>query len=281
LSYRGFSDEELEREYSPSSCLPGGDLAPVIERYIEQSADARRRLPVIEGVQYGVAESQYLDLFPAEDKAAPLHIFIHGGYWQQLSARESAVMAPALHKAGVSLAVVNYTLAPDASIGAMIEECRNAILYLRDRAAEMGFDPNRISASGHSAGAHLLAMVMAGDWPGENPVGKTIYISGIYDLEPIALTYVNEPLGLDSETAKALSPLKQDFHHECPALVIAGENETGEFQRQSKAWHEHLLGAGVASEFRLLNCNHFDIIQCDALINEIVARTYVPDQNDT
>ena len=116
LLYRGLSAEDLAREYSPSTCV-GGDIAPFVTRYVSESADARRTCRLVEDAAYGPSETQILDLFlPDGDAPAPVHLFIHGGYWQELSHKESAVMAQGLTGRGIALAVVNYTLAPDAAI---------------------------------------------------------------------------------------------------------------------------------------------------------------------
>ena len=220
--YRGMAAEELAREYSPSTCV-GGDIAPYVRRYISESAEARRTCRVIENAAYGARDTQVLDLFlPETDAPAPVHLFIHGGYWQELSHKESAVMAKALTGRGIALAVVNYTLAPDAAIDAMIEECRMALRWVEDNAAEHGLDGARITASGHSAGAHLLAMALAAETE-KCPVDAALLISGIYDLEPIRLTYVNEPLGLNAESARALEPALSRPH-----AVLSGAGRGGE-----------------------------------------------------
>lgn len=267
--YRGLAAEELAREYSPSTCI-GGDIAPYVRRYISESAEARRACRLIEDVAYGAGETQILDLFlPEGDAPAPVHLFIHGGYWQELSHKESAIMAPGLVRRGIALAVVNYTLAPGATIDVMVEECRMALQWVRDHAAEHGLDGACVTASGHSAGAHLLAMALAAE-TGKCPADAALLISGIYDLEPIRLTYVNDPLGLDAETARALSPLFQDHVPSCPVRVVVAENETAEFHRQSSTYADRLRTAGVAVADEIYsNLNHFDIILSDRIVEDI------------
>lgn len=266
--YRELSAEDLTREYSPSICV-GGDIAPYVTRYVSESADARRACRLVEDAAYGSRETQVLDLFlPEGDAPAPVHLFIHGGYWQELSHKDSAVMARALTGRDIALAVVNYTLAPDATIGEMIEECRLALEWLRAHAGDHGFDGARITASGHSAGAHLLAMLLASE--PENPVSAALLISGIYDLEPIRLTYVNDPLGLDAGTARALSPLYHESVPSCPVRIVVGENETAEFHRQSQTYADRLRDAGVeAADDVYAGLNHFDIILSERIVDDI------------
>ncbi len=264
MLYRGFTREELAQEYSPSSMV-GGDLTPYISGYAALSAQARNTLPVKENLTFGAKATRVLDYFPAKTENSPLHIFIHGGYWQALSQRESAMMAPALIENGQAFATLNYTLAPDARLGEMIAECKSAIKWLAKNTAELGFDPSKVTISGHSAGGHLAAMVMARFWEELAQSGmivqEVILISGVFDLEPIALTPVNDPIQLTTEEILGLSPV---LH--LPAVgpryvVTVADGDTDEFIRQSREYAELLRKAGRSVCFELKKgMHHFDII---------------------
>lgn len=264
MLYRGFTQPELEQEYSPSSMI-GGDLTPYLDSYAALSAQARARLEVREDLAYGDTPAQVLDFFPAKGAGAPLHVFVHGGYWQALSQRESAMMAPAMIEAEQSLASLNYTLAPDARIGDMIAECRAALLWLAANAFSLGFDPSRVTLSGHSAGAHLVSMVMATSADALARAGlrvrDVILISGIYDLEPIRLTSVNDPLQLTPVEVHDLSPI---LHLPAPGpryRVTVAERDTPEFVRQSRDYADLLRKGGHSVSFDLQKGRqHFDII---------------------
>jgi arylformamidase len=264
MLYRGFTQEELDQEYSPRSMI-GGDLTPYVESYAALSAQYRAQMEVIGNLSYGEGRDQVLDFFPAKGAGAPLHVFIHGGYWQALSQRESAMMAPALVQAEQSLATLNYTLAPDARIGDMIEECRDALLWLAANAPDLGFDPSRVTLSGHSAGAHLASMVMATSADALARAGlrvrDVILISGVYDLEPISLTPVNDPLQLTPVEVHDLSPI---LHPPAPGpryRVTVAERDTPEFIRQSRDYAELLRKAGHSVSFDLQKgMQHFDVI---------------------
>ncbi len=264
MLYRGFTQAELDQEYSPRSMI-GGDLTPYLNSYAALSAQYRAQMDVICNVSYGDSTAQVLDFFPAKGAGAPLHVFIHGGYWQALSQLESAMMAPALVEAEYSFATLNYTLAPDARIGDMIDECRNALLWLAANAPDLGFDPSRVTLSGHSAGAQLASMVMATSADALARAGlrvrDVILISGVYDLEPISLTPVNEPLQLTPVEVHDLSPIR---HLPAPGpryRVTVGERDTPEFIRQSRDYAELLRKAGHSVSFDLQNgVQHFDII---------------------
>ncbi|MTI01399.1 alpha/beta hydrolase [Roseibium sp. RKSG952] len=264
MLYRGFSQTELNQEYSPSSMV-GGDITPYLASYKALSAQARDDLTVQENLRYGDSPEHVLDFFPSQKPGAPLHVFIHGGYWQALSQRESAMMAPALIESGHAFATLNYTIAPKARLGQMIDECRQALLWLAGRAKELGFDPSRITLSGHSAGGHLASMVMASSSDvlarSGLRVRDVILISGVFDLEPISLTPVNDPLQLSPVEVHDLSP---NLHLPTPGpryRVIVAERDTPEFIRQSRDYAELLRRAGHSVSFDLqMGMHHFDII---------------------
>lgn len=264
MLYQGFSQNELEQEYSPSSMI-GGDLTPYVQSYAALSALHRAQMECRENLAYGDTPAQVLDFFPAKGAGAPLHVFVHGGYWQALSQGDSAMMAPALIEAEQSFATLNYTLAPDARIGDMITECRTALLWLAAHAPDLGFDPSRITLSGHSAGAHLVSMVMATSADALSRAGlrvrDVILISGVYDLEPIRLTSANEPLQLTPVEVHDLSPI---LHLPAPGpryRVTVAERDTPEFIRQSRDYAELLRKGGHSVSFDLqVGLHHFDII---------------------
>lgn len=264
MLYRGFSQEELDQEYSPRSMI-GGDLTPYLDSYAALSARHRAQMEVKENLAYGDTPTQVLDFFPAKGTGAPLHVFIHGGYWQALSQRESAMMAPALIEAEQSFATLNYTLAPDARLDQMIAECRDALLWLASHAGVLGFDPSRITLSGHSAGAQLATMVMATSADALARAGlrvrDVILISGVYDLEPISLTPINDPLQLTPVEVHDLSPI---LHLPAPGPryhVTVAERDTPEFIRQSRDYAELLRKGGHSVSFDLKKgMQHFDII---------------------
>src|SRR3954470_24602010 len=134
-----------EREYSPSSVI-GGDYARYLERYRLESAEALRSVPVQRDLRYGDAPRALLDYYPAPAAVhrPGLFVYVHGGYWQELSKDQSAFLAPAWHAAGFACAVVGYTLAPEASLPAIVSECRQALTWLHRRADVLGFDAERI-----------------------------------------------------------------------------------------------------------------------------------------
>ena len=255
-----------EREYSPSSCI-GGDYAPYVERYRIESERAHRTVSVRRDLRYGAAPRALIDFFPApaSPAAAGLLVYVHGGYWQELSKDDSAFLAPAWHAAGFAHAVVGYTLAPQARLPAIVDECRAALAWLREQAAALGFDPQNIVVAGSSAGGYLAAAA-AGQpsrdalhpQPGMIPAG-IVTVSGIFDLAPLVGTSINDALALDAATAATLDLLK--VPPSCPAVVAWGEIETSEFKRQSRAFASGLAARGTpCTSLEIAGRNHFDVV---------------------
>ena len=261
--WQKFEHAELEREYSPSSCVDNFD--ELVAAYASESTRSESRARVLKDLSYGAHEDELLDFFPVEDKNAPLHVFIHGGYWQALSKNESTFAGADFVDNGIAYAAVNYTLAPHAKIGQMIEQCRRSIQWLYQNASELGFSRDRIYLSGSSAGAQLAAMVLLSAWNADglpaNSIKGVALLSGIYDMRPLCQTYVNDPLKMDESEALSLSPQFKDLSGLPPAIVCWGENETSEFKRQSQDFALALQQAGNEVEsFELSGYNHFDIV---------------------
>jgi arylformamidase len=190
-----------------------------------------------------------------EDPSAPLLVFIHGGYWQALSAAESLALAPAAIARGWSYAAIEYTIAPAGTIAQMVSECEAALMLL---AAVVS--PSEVVLAGHSAGAHLAAMVSLAS---ESPlaIDRTVLLSGVFDLRPLIHTTVNEPLALDEARASALSPQLLPVVANHPVVVAWGDNETDAFKSQSRAYVDHLIAAGLS--VTACECggrHHFDIM---------------------
>ena len=265
--WQTMSVSERQVAYSPSSCIEG-DYQPYIEQYERRSAQARLLCSGWRSLAYGDAPSQTMDFFPpvgSEGNLAPALVFFHGGYWQELSKRESAFAASAWVDQGVGYAAVDYTLAPAATVDEIVVECRNAVLWLHDHASELGLDPKRIVAVGSSAGAHLAAMVALHHWQpshlDHNLLRGVVLLSGVYDLRPLVGTSIAEPLRLDTAKAIELSPSSADLNHFPPSLLAWGQAETDEFKHQSRDFAQQLRSAGNTTDaFEVAARNHFDVV---------------------
>jgi arylformamidase len=219
MTWQQMQPDERERAYSPSSCI-GGNYLPFIQVYQTRSqeayADCQTQGATWSTHAYGAHSAQRLLLcMPSNATSSSpvgLLVFIHGGYWQELSAKDSLFAASACVKRGLAFAALDYTLAPKASVADIMVECRDAMAWLFSHAAAMGVDAKHIVVAGSSAGANLAAMVaLPGALPdgagGAFSVHAAVLVSGIYELEPLVGTSINTALGLNVKTAQQASPL--------------------------------------------------------------------------
>src|SRR6516165_9230176 len=188
---------------------------------------------------------------PAAPARAPLFVFIHGGYWQRNDKDMFAFLADGPRAHGIDVAVVGYTLAPEARFTDIVEEIRQALSVLRERAGEFGFDRDRLFVGGWSAGGHLTAIVS------DHPASRGgLPISGIFDLEPIALNYLNEKLALDASEIATLSPVRVLRDRSPPLRLFVGSDELPELRRQSASYAEAARGRGLPVALTVLPTRH-------------------------
>ena len=125
----------------------------------------------------------------------------------------------------------------------LVRQCRAGLGWVYRNAESFGGDPDRIFISGHSAGGHLVAIMMATKWPGldaQSPAlrGDLIKggcgISGLYDLEPIRLCFLNEDLNLNKKVADRNSPVQLWPAGPAPLVLAVGGEEGPEYLRQSE-----------------------------------------------
>jgi arylformamidase len=240
MLYRGLDRPALDAAYNNTEAVGLAKRDAYVAARVARSDVFRAKHAGRIDVRYGAGARQRLDVFSCGTVGAPTLVFIHGGYWQQNDKEPFAFLGEGLLPAGFNLAVVEYTLAPAARMDAIVGEIRASVAWVIDHAKEIGADPRRIFVSGHSAGGHLTAMAMA-----DERVAGGLAISGIYDLEPIRLNYLNEKLRLDAAEAERNSPILHLPSQAAPLLVTVGLGELPELIRQSEefaaAWRKHGL----------------------------------------
>jgi arylformamidase len=222
-------------------------------------------------LNYGGGAGERLDLFPARRDGAPLLVFIHGGYWRSLDKSDFAWIAPAFGNHGVSVALLNYGLAPATALEEIDRQTLRPLAWLYRNGDRLGFDPGRICVAGHSAGAHLTAMTMAALWPAfgadlpADLVKGGLAVSGIYDLEPLRhAPFIQTDLKLTAKRARLLSPVHLPPATGRPLYTAVGALESGEFRRQTaligRAWP-----GSLAREIPMPRLHHLNVI--DELAN--------------
>ncbi|MGE0725039.1 MAG: alpha/beta hydrolase [Alphaproteobacteria bacterium] len=264
--FREYDQAALDRQYNAREAVP--DHPAVIARWDRAGAGVRDRFRGEIDLAYGDDRLETLDVFPAAGSRSPVLVFVHGGYWQWRDKADFLFLVPPWVEAGVTMVMVNYPLAPAAAIEEIVDSCRRAVAWVAARIGGMGGDPRRIWITGHSAGGHLTAAMVATDWRRygfwQPPLAGGLAISGLYELEPIRLSYLNEVLSMDAPAAAACSPALHPPAEAPPLLAAVGGDETAEFHRQQRALVEAWRGAGLAiEEVPLPGRNHFTVL--DAL----------------
>ena len=264
--YRGYGAEQLEAQYNARASIPDHPL--IFARWAARGAEARARAFARLDVPYGEGPMETMDLFLPRRVAAPVVMFIHGGYWRLLDKKDFCDKIAPLSEAGAAVALVNYTLCPETTIGRIADEMRRAVIWLWRNAQGFGGDPYRIQLIGHSAGGHLVATLLATHWQelGSDlprcPIQSALAISGLFDLEPLVHTSMNADLRLDVDTAKALSPYYMRPVCRAPLALAWGEGESDKFKRQSRDFTARWRDLGA--EVRLLEIpgrNHLTVIE--------------------
>lgn len=254
--------DPLDLEYNPRIGVP--DVAGIFARWQKGSREARERLTNKLDLRYGPTPAETLDFFPAPGANRPLLIFVHGGYWRALDKQDFSSVAPAYVAAGFSVAVPNYGLAPATPLMEIVAQIRRACVWLHRNASDLDVDPLRIVCSGHSAGGHLTAMMLATDWTQLAPdmptrlLSGAVAVSGLFDLDPVVRApFLRDDLRLDASLVRQLSPALLPLHNDVPFLLAVGALETAEFHRQSQLIAGHWPLACRVPVLDLPGCNHF------------------------
>jgi arylformamidase len=237
---------DLEAEYNNRARVP--EHPAIIAGWATDAAAYRTAKPPRE-IRYGEGERHCYDLFEAGH--GPVAMFIHGGYWQALDKSFFSHMARGLNALGVSVAIPSYDLCPQVRIGDIVEQMRAATAVLHNQTNAP------ILVSGHSAGGHLAACLLAT----EAHVPAAYAISGLFELAPLIPTSVNGALGLDENEAEALSPLFWPAPEGKILDAVVGGDESAEYLRQSKAIVEAWGADGVTTRYAAIaSANHFTVV---------------------
>jgi arylformamidase len=259
----------LDTQYNARARVP--EHPQILERWARASERVRAGMTSVLDVRYGEGPNETLDVFPAAQRGSPVFVFIHGGWWRALDKNEHSFVAASLVAAGAMVVLPNYSLCPgtpDQPVGieTIALQMVRSLAWVYRNAALYGGRPGRIVVAGHSAGAHLAAMLLCCDWhdvAADLParvVHSALAISGVFDLEPIRQTpFLQTDLRLTPESVARLSPA--GFRKPAGRLYAAvGADESEEFVRQNQliqqAW-----GAGTVPVCETIaQANHFTVL---------------------
>ena len=247
--------------------LSGQNADEYIAKAAKRSAQIRCSLPSVLNIPYGDTPMQVLDVFPSKKQEAPVHVFIHGGYWRspEITKETYSEIAAPMVSAGATVVLPNYDLCPHVSIPEIVDQIRRAIVWVYRNIKKYNGHPKKIFVSGHSAGGHLTGMLVATDWSKLGRLQKALIkgsapISGLFDIEPHRHTQLQPIIKLTPKSVKEMSPLYQPPVARGPAIICLGGNESNLFHWQSFSYAAHLRAHRIHAE--IINTpgdNHFQI----------------------
>jgi arylformamidase len=193
-------------------------------------------------------------------------VFVHGGAWKANPSERFAYLAEPFVNAGAHVVLVDFDGVEDTrgSLLTVIDQVRRAVAWVHANAPSFGGDRARIHIGGHSSGAHLTGCVLVTDWsryaaPHDILAGAMV-CSGMYELDPVALSARRAYVDFDAETIAQLSALRHLERITIPVIVAFGTEESPEFQRQSRAFAAALDTAGKPVQLIAgVGYNHFEM----------------------
>jgi arylformamidase len=259
-----YTKAELDRNFDQRGWIP--NALEIIERHIERSRRSREKLSFIPDLRYGPHPDEVLDYFPTSQTNAPVHIFVHGGAWKNFSKNDYSFPAESFVAAGFHTVIINFAKLPTVRLPVMVDQVRRSVAWVYKNAAQYGGNPDRLSISAHSSGAHLAANALITDWAafGCPPeiIKAAVCVSGPYDLEPVMLSARSSYVDLNDAEIAALSVNRHTDRIPCPVTIAYADGDTDEFQRQSQVFATALERSGrLAACRRFLGFNHFEIME--------------------
>ncbi len=255
-----FTEEYCNQQYNPR--LSVKNHLEIMQGWQRKSEYARMTWDCKLDVAYGTDQDEKLDIFIAPQPDAPCLIFIHGGYWRGSDKSEFSFIAKAFAKAGATVFLLNYGLAPRVTLETIVSQVQRGVQWVYDNAHQYGANAQQLYLTGHSAGGHLTAMMMTQSWADQpNSIIKgAITLSGLFDLEPLVqASFLNTVLQLDTPRAQQLSPIHFRPLKNIPFWTCVGGDESEEFHRQNeliaKTWPDNFQG-----DISMPGCNHFDLM---------------------
>jgi len=251
----------LDQDYNVGAAVP--EWPELLARWVSDSAKAREQITHIADLAYGSDPSEKIDYF-GDATDGPVIAFFHGGYWQGRERSEYSFVAAAYVAAGYDVAIMDYPVIPNVTFAEIVESCSRATVWLTHYVEHRRGRPAEIFLLGHSAGGHLASMAALTDWKlydlPSSPVAGLCSISGIYDLEPISLSFVNRTLKLSPADCIAFSPMRLSCPTQIPCLFGVGTKDTRGFRWQQEELLRQWSPKAHVEAIYLSDDNHFTIL---------------------
>ena len=257
MLYRGLGREALDVAYDNTNAVGMEKRNAYISDWVKRSETVSNAWSPRSNISYGSRPRQRLDVFPCGSTDAPTLLYIHGGYWQMGDKEAYGFIGDALLASGFNFVLVEYTLAPEVQMDDIVSEIYAAIDWVIEKISKYGGDPRRVFICGHSAGGHLTAMAM-----NDRRIAGGIAISGLFDLEPIRLNYLNQKLGLDEAEMLRNSPIRHIPAESSPLIVTVGLDELPELIRQSEDYYNAWQSQGHDGQYLPIpGHDHFSVLE--------------------
>jgi arylformamidase len=260
----------LDKLYNNRLLVP--ECMDILQRWTQDSAATRQTADCKLDVPYGQGDKEKLDIFLAAkssmSKAAPVLIFIHGGYWRSLDKADQSFLAPAFTKQGSCVVIPNYSLCPAVTVSDIVLQLVKAVAWVYKNIDKYGGDPKRITVAGHSAGGHLVAMLLSCLWPkfdktlSNDVVKNALSISGLFEMEtPMHSPYLQDSLHLTMPEVKRISPAWMPAPKLGQLYSVVGGDESPEFLRHNQLIQDAWSKSTVPVSEQLPGLNHFTILE--------------------
>ncbi len=255
--YKNYNQEQLNDQYNTRLQVP--DYAGYFDRWEKLSRQTAEQNTVLKNIPFGAHPDERLDIFPSKIQQSKTLVFIHGGYWHLLDKKMFRFLAADFLEYNITTVLINYPLAPRASIDDIVASCRKALRWLHDNVIRFSGDPAELYLMGHSAGGHLASMLLVEEEA--KFVRAMISLSGLFRLEPLMLSYLNDSIGMDHETAVKNSPVFLNPASDCPLLLVTGTDESYEFKSQSEElYHSWKSKCSDIEVLKVPQKNHYSIL---------------------
>jgi len=263
FNWKKLSIKELEKNYNPREAV--FNFSDYIQKYKNLGKESRKNLPCLLDVSYGNTPLQKLDIFGKKTlKNASVHIFIHGGYWRALDKSDHSQLAKPFVENNILYFSINHDLCPTVTLSEIVKQVSSAIIWVYNNCENYGGNKNKITISGHSAGAHLCAMIIENSWEDyyvpKDIIKGAALISGIYQPEIVLNLSVNQEIKLSKNEAIKNTP-KSPKEKIPIILTCVGEQEPEGWKEQTKLYSKNIIDMCNQLDFSILNNeNHFSMM---------------------
>ena len=260
----------LDKLYNNRLLVP--ECMDILQRWTQDSAAVRQSVDCKLDVAYGLGDKEKLDVFPCamtdSSKTAPVLIFIHGGYWRSLDKADHSFLAPAFTQQGSCVVIPNYSLCPAVTVSDIVLQLVNAVAWVYKNIDKYGGNPERITLAGHSAGGHLVAMLLSCLWPKfdttlpNDVVKNALSISGLFELDtPMHSPYLQDSLHLTPAEVRRISPAWLPAPAIGKLYSVVGGDESPEFLRHNQLIQDAWGKQTVPVSEQLPGLNHFTVLE--------------------